>query len=206
MFSLPLDSTFSFLGFEECSFFLKAGENFCSQGAFHEARAIFEAVIIVDPGNERATFNLIALLEDEDIECKKFLLESMLVNHPDNSRGLSILKEIESRRSMLEEIEDMVSTSPYLLSWREREKIQGDLLLNIDGRPNPIRKLGELLIGQGYCTFEQIETGLQLQHLLKKLGYHQQLGQILVDYRYLSVAQLEECLKAQEIDFQAALY
>ncbi|NWJ96731.1 MAG: hypothetical protein HXX20_13180 [Chloroflexi bacterium] len=189
----------------EADCFLSAGEKHFREGEMEIARKIFEVVLLVDPGNERATFNLCEMTQD--YSQMRNLLEIMLQVHPESKRGLKLLEDVDSRCIQLEELEELVKTSSYLKNWSERENIhQERLKYSQDRRPSAISKLGYMLIELGYVNQEQIETAINLQTMLNRLGQHQLFGQILLDYNYITSTQLDEALKLQEIEFRTQMY
>lgn len=181
------------------------GEERFRQGDLEKARKLFELVLEMEDGNERATLDLCEL--NEDYFQIQHLLKSMLAVHPENERGKHLLKEVEAKCAQLEELEEMVKTSDYLNGWQERERMHQDRLrYNVDRRAAPITMLGQLLLQSEFITPEQLETALNLQTLLARLGTKQRLGQILVDYGYVSREQIEEVLRMQELEFRCQMY
>ena len=62
---------------------------------------------------------------------------------------------------------------------------------------NVARRIGEILVGMGHISRDQLEEGLRIQERCDLANDHKPLGRILVETGYLSEKHLESALSIQ---------
>ncbi len=184
--------------------FLETAKERVAQGDEGSARGIYLLVLKMDPANEAAITGLSNLTEDW-VE-KKELLETFLKKNPYSIAIAQLLRYVNSRLEQSSDLDDLVKSSTYLKEWESRENESWARLRSYNSpKPMPISKVGLILLQAGVITQEQLDNAVNLQSMLGKLGDHQLLGKILIDYGYVSAKQLEAAIRSQEQEYYGSI-
>jgi DNA-binding response OmpR family regulator len=168
----------------------------------NKARELYLQALKLDPNNETALIWL-AWHTPDPYEGVRFL-ESLVENHPENAQFQEYL---EAGQKRCQELDQLISGSGVLGYWTMAEKIQQDRIQKgTDRRSASVTPVGQLLLKKGIITVEQLETAVVVQEMFTRLGESKKLGEVLVEYGYLTQGQLEAVLSEQITDFNSNFY
>lgn len=167
-----------------------------------EARETYLQVLKIDPYNETA-LTWLAWHTGDAYEGVRFL-ERLVERHPESVKYQEYLAAGKRR---VEELDQLISGSGMLGYWTMAEKIQADRnRKGRDRRSASITPVGQLLLTRGFITSDQLETAVIVHEMFARLGTPKKLGEVLLEYGYLSKAQLQEVLNEQLTDFNNQFY
>ena len=167
-----------------------------------EVREVYLQVLKIDPYNETA-LTWLAWHTNDAYEGVRFL-EKLVEKHPESTKYQEYLAAGKLR---VRELDQLISGSGVLGYWTMAEQIMAERNnRGPDRRSASITPLGQLLLKKGFITQEQLDTAIVVHEMFARLGEPKKLGEVLVEYGYLSKAQLQEVLNEQVIDFNNQFY
>lgn len=182
--------------------FLQLAENVAGQGELVQARELCLQVLKLDPSNGSALRWLGQ--SSSDPHDAIYYLEKVVEADPTDTSALELL---QTTRDKATELDQLIASSGIMNYWQNAEQVQQERLVKgIDRRGSPVLPIGQLLIKKGYITAEQLETALNLQKMLQGLGDTKKLGEILLEYSYLSKEHLQLTLQEQQAEFNSQFY
>lgn len=167
-----------------------------------EARELYLQVLKMDPYNETA-LTWLAWHTSDAYEGVRYL-EKLVESHPENTKYQEYLAAGKSR---VRELDQLISGSGVLNYWTMAEQIQAERTRRgHDRRSAPITPVGQLLLKKKFITQDQLDTAIIVHEMFTRLGQPKKLGEILLEYGYLTSAQLQEVLNEQMNDFNNQFY
>ena len=169
---------------------------------YTRARELYLHALSIDRGNENALLWLAWNTNDPYEGCT--YLERLVEAHPENAK----LREfLEAGRKRCRELDGLISNSNVLNYWNIAEQVhQERLQQSVDRRAAPITPLGQILLKRRLITPAQLETAVSLHEMFSRLGTPKKLGEVLMEYGYVSKDQLKQVLYEQQLDFQSQFY
>ena len=167
-----------------------------------EAREIYLQALKIDPYNETA-LTWLAWNTSDAYEGVRFL-EKLVEKHPESPKYQEYLAAGKRR---VQELDQLISGSGMLGYWTMAEQIMAERnRRGTDRRNAPITPVGQLLLKKGFITPDQLDTAVVVHEMFARLGQPKKLGEVLLEYGYLSKAQLQEVLNEQVVDFNNQFY
>ncbi len=167
-----------------------------------EAREIYLQALKIDPYNEIA-LTWLAWYTSDAYEGVRFL-EKLVEKHPESAKYQQYLAAGKRR---VQELDQLISESGMLGYWSMAEQIMAERYQHgTDRRSAPITPVGQLLLKKGFITPDQLETAVVVHEMFARLGQPRKLGEVLLEYGYLTKAQLQEVLNEQVVDFNTQFY
>lgn len=166
------------------------------------ARQLYLQVIQHDRYNEGALMWL-AWYTTDPFEGVRYL-ERLVQTHPDNPR----LREfLEAGRKRCNELNSLITGSNVLNYWNVVEQVHEERIKKgVDNRSIPVQPLGQLLLTKGIINNQQLETALSLHEMLNRVGTPKKLGEVLLEYGYLTAEQLKNVLNEQQSEYNSQFY
>jgi DNA-binding response OmpR family regulator len=181
---------------------LQAAKQAAQNQDINQARKYYLHVLRIDPTNEEALMWL-AWYTNDPFEGVRYL-ERLVAAHPDNPR----LKEfLEAGKKRVGELDTLITGSNILNYWHVVEQVQEDRIRKgVDRRTTPILPVGQLLLKKQIITQQQLETALSLHDMLNRVGTPKKLGEVLLEYGYLTKEQLNAVLGEQQAEYNSQFY
>lgn len=166
------------------------------------AQELYLRVLELDSNNVTALIWL-AWHPGDPYEGVRFL-EKLVEKHPEN---VQLQKFLAAGKRRCQELDQLISGSGVLGYWNMAEQIHQERIQNgKDRRGAPVTPIGQLMLKKGFITAEQLETAVIVHEMFARLGEPKKLGEILLEYRYLTKEQLQEVLSEQMTDFNTQFY
>jgi tetratricopeptide (TPR) repeat protein len=162
-------------------------------GRHDEAQRLLARVLVADPKHDRAwmALGLIVAEMDRAIEC---LRRSVTLN-PENAEAQKYLALAEDMKRR-DESPEVAESAP------EEEPSDADDF--IVGKPTGgLPSLGRLLLQSGALTPDELESALKMQQKMEESGKPKRLGDLLVERRFITKAQLEDAVREQRTRFNS---
>jgi DNA-binding response OmpR family regulator len=167
-----------------------------------EARELYLQVLKMDQYNETA-LTWLAWHTSDAYEGVRYL-EKLVEKHPENTKYQEYLAAGKNR---IVELDQLISGSGVLNYWTMAEKIQAERTRRgQDRRSAPITPVGQLLLKKKFITQDQLDTAIIVHEMFTRLGQPKKLGEVLLEYGYLTPSQLQEVLNEQLTDFNNQFY
>ncbi len=181
---------------------LKAASQAAQSRDYVRARELYLYALNLDRNCENALLWLAWNTNDPYEGCT--YLERLVEKHPENTK---LQEFLEAGRKRCQDLDNLISGSSVLSYWNIAEQVHQDRMRNnIDRRMLPITPIGQILIKRGIISAAQLETAVSLHEMFSRLGTPKKLGEVLMEYGYLSRDQLQQVLNEQKSDFDSQFY